>query len=1631
MLRAADDPESLIDRATTLARESDLESLGGLADPDTAERVVRGYWHRVPPPDLAGRDPADLVGAAISHVSLGLQRPAGTALVRVRTPDVDTDGWSSPHTVVEVITDDMAFLVDSVSAELTRHDIAIHLVVHPQLWVRRDVLGGLQEIVGEAGPRGTEPAAGLLRESYIHVEVDRRGSVTDTATLRADLRRVLEDVRAVNEDWEKMRGRAATVVSDLRERPPSGVPAVEVSEAAALLSWMAEDNFTFLGYREYRVDREGTAGDDLVLSSVAGTGLGILRDTGVATTRRPFSDLPDEVRRHALEPRLLNLTKANSRATVHRPVYLDYVGVKIYGEAGEPVGERRFLGLFSATAYNASATTIPVVRRKVSAVLERSGLVPDGHDAKNLLSVLESYPRDELLQVSVDDLFRIAMGILQLQERRRVRLFVRYDDFGRFVSCLVYLPRERYNTKVRRRIQTLLLEAFHGVSVDWTIRLSESVLARLHLVLRTNPGDRPDVDVDALSRRLAAVTRSWDDDLVVGLVERYGEATASSLGRTYAEAFPEAYKEDYTAPTGVADIARLESLRGDDDLAMLLYRPDGAPPTERRFKVYRTGPSISLSRVLPILQAMGVEVTDERPYGITRAEGPAAWIYDFGLRHPAVDDVTDGVREAFQDAFAAVWSGRAESDSFNALVLEAGLTWREVAVLRAYAKYLRQIGSTFSQSYLESTLRRNVRLVRLLVDLFEARFDPRRQDGTDPAAEEAALVGEIEAALDGVSSLDEDRILRSYLALVTATVRTNHFQTDEHGVPKPYVAFKLDPEQVPDLPAPRPKHEIWVCSPRTEGVHLRFGAVARGGLRWSDRLEDFRTEVLGLVKAQTVKNVVIVPVGAKGGFVVKQPPAEGGREALQAEVVACYSTFVRGMLDLTDNLAGGAVVPPSDVVRHDGDDTYLVVAADKGTATFSDIANGIADDYGYWLSDAFASGGSAGYDHKRMGITARGAWESVRHHFRELGIDTQSQDFTAVGIGDMSGDVFGNGMLLSEHIRLVAAFDHRHVFVDPDPDPAAGYAERRRLFDLPRSSWDDYDRARISAGGGVWPRTAKSVPVSPQMKRALGVTADALTPAELIRAVLLAPVDLFWNGGIGTYVKSASETSADVGDRSNDAVRVNGRDLRCRVVGEGGNLGFTQRGRVEFALAGGLINTDAIDNSAGVDTSDHEVNIKILLSAAERAGELSRDERNALLAEMTGEVAALVLRDNYQQNVAIALARAQAHSMLPVHRRYLDRLVADGHLDRELEALPDDATLTDLDAAGSGLTGPEFAVLLAYTKITLMAAVVESDVPDDPFFHRELARYFPPELRERFAAHLDGHRLHREIVTTAVVNELVNQAGTTFAFRLAEETASRVEDIVRAHAVAGEIFGLAGFWREVEELDGRVDAAVQTELRLELRRLVERATRWLLHNRRPPLDVARTTDAFRPGVAELADGLDRLLVGTEAKGYADRARAYIARGVPEPMARRAAGFVAAYSGLDVVEVSRASGRPVAEVAHVYFGLDDRLELCQLRDRIVALPRDDRWQTLARAALRDDLYAAHAALAAEVLASTSPSVDGAARIEAWMEENGTTVGRAAALLGDAVADGEADLATLSVALRQVRGLIHASAAGPVG
>ena len=1578
-----------------------------------AEHLIRAYAAGMPLADRAAADPEMLYAAALGLFTFARERAPGRAQVRVFEPDLDRHGWVSVHTAVEIINDDMPFLVDSVAMELARQGIGIHLLVHPVVFVRRDAAGRLDCVL-------PGPAEGAQAESVMQIAIDRQTS-NRHAALVDGLVRVLAEVRAAVTDWRAMLERMSACIAEFKA---GGAGDPQQREALAFLDWLADNHFTFLGYRRFDM-----AGDTVTADGDGGLGVLADSDAHVFDDTVTLADMPAELRTFLQRPEPLLVTKSAHHASVHRPVRMDIIGVKRFDKKGRVVGLHAFVGLFTSSAYTDRPAQIPLLRRKIAEVEARSGFSPSGHDAKALANILETYPRDELFQIEEDALFATAIGILHLQERQRVALFLRKDEFERFVSCLVFVPRDRYDTPLRLAVTAILEDSFNGRLDAFYTQVADQPLARLHFIIRTTPGAVPDVDIPSLEAKIAEAARSWPEHLQAALIQAHGEAVGLGLARRWGHAFPASYRERHSVLAAVADVERIAAVAAGGGIGLNLYRPIEAEPHQGRLKLYRGGDPVALSSVLPMLEAMGLVVIAEVPHEIRSnggAEEQTVWIHDFEVEGAGGGalDVADR-RDAFQDALAAVWRGACDSDGFNRLVLIAGLSWREVMVLRAYAKYLRQAGSTYSQAYMEQALCGNPAVAAGLVRLFLARFDP---DGA--SGEAAAVEMELGGELDAVVSADDDRILRRLLNLIRSTLRTNYFQPGPDGAPKPYLSFKLDSHLVDDLPAPRPLVEIFVYSPRMEGIHLRGGKVARGGIRWSDRREDFRTEILGLMKAQMVKNAVIVPVGAKGGFVLKRPPATGGREAFLAEGIECYKILMRGLLDLTDNLVPDGVRPPAQVVRLDGDDAYLVVAADKGTATFSDIANAISIEYGHWLGDAFASGGSQGYDHKKMGITARGAWVAVERHFREMGLDPQSQEFTVIGIGDMSGDVFGNGLLRSRHARLVAAFNHAHIFLDPDPDPAASFAERERLFAAVKS-WGDYDLSTISAGGGIYPRSAKTIAITPEIAARFGIAAERLTPTELIRVLLKASVDLLFLGGIGTYVKASTESNAEAGDRANDTVRINGFELAARVVGEGANLGLTQLGRIEYALkgaggAGGRIDTDAIDNSAGVDCSDHEVNIKILLNDLVAAGDLTPKQRDRQLADMTDEVGRLVLRDNYLQTQALSMMEAQGTEMLDAGGRFMRLLEKAGRLDRDIEFLPSDETLTERAARKQGFTRPELAVLLAYAKIWLYDHILASDLPDDVFMARDLTNYFPSALRDRFGTEIQRHRLRREIIATVATNSIVNRVGSAFVSELMETTGYPPAQVARAYIVARDAFRLREVWREIEVLDGKVPAAAQIAMLSEANRLVERATLWVLRSMPSPFDLGAGISELAPGVAALEASVPAVLPPDAANAVAARTQYFVDHGVPRDLAERVGNLIVLASAADILRISTRQGIGIDVAGRLYFAVGARFSLGWLRASAEKLSGRGHWLKLAAAAAIEDLYGHQRDITIAVAAGQAGRPADQA-LAAWAEGNAAAIERAEALLAELKAASHVDLPMIMVASRQLKTLTETTVA----
>jgi len=1600
-----------------------LEQLDALAQAQTGveeaalfRSFLRHYYEMAALDTLKLRAPEDLLRIALGHWNFAKLRRPDAALVRVLPPQ-GTDEARPGLAVVETCVADQPFLVDSIMMAVRAAGASVDWTVHPVLNLRRDAAGKISA--------STQSIAGGTNESLIHLEFEPLANLAAYTTLQEQITTVLADLRQVVDDYPKTLERVRALVEELKLVPPGG-DAEEFAEAREFLTYLDQHHFTFLA----KVESRAVTGEDGKASfrTDPASGLGLLR----AGSRWANEDLiapQAELDKYAVSPRLVVVTKANLRSTIHRDGLLDVVSVKRHDAQGHLTGTVRLVGLFSSEVYIDRPRHIPLIRRKAEHVMQKSRLPEHSHSGKNLRDILHGLPRDELFQAGEEELFQLCMGIRALRDRHQLRSFMRRDRYGRFYSFLVYLPRERYSRELRDKVGATLLEICGGTALDREIEFLRGGLTRVHYVVRTRPGTTIALRSAEVEARLIAATRSWRDQLRELLVKDKLSPVK------YVDAFPLSYAESVTPQEAAADVAYLARLSPSSPVLPRLgvAMPEGALPHATSLKLYALHTPVTLSDVLPTLENFGLRVIRQEPAEITPKDGPSLWVQEFEIQHKGCDLSPEAQRQFFESGFLQVWRGEVENDGLNKLVLGAGLNARQVTLLRAICKYQIQTGLPFSQAYMESLLAEHADIARLLVALFETRFALKMTDAA--RQNEAMKIGQaLDHALDQVASLDGDRVLRAFLAMIRATLRTNYFQHDAHGQSKPYVSFKLDPARVPELPLPLPMFEIWVYAPEVEGVHLRGGRVARGGLRWSDRRQDFRTEVLGLMKAQMVKNTVIVPVGAKGGFVVKKPVDPANREAWLNQGIACYKTFLRGLLDITDNRVGDAIVPPPEVMRHDEDDPYLVVAADKGTATFSDIANSISAEYGFWLGDAFASGGSVGYDHKKMGITARGAWESVKRHFRELpssgaggaggGKDIQSEEFSVVGIGDMSGDVFGNGMLLSRKLRLIAAFDHRHIFIDPNPDAAVSFVERQRMFALPRSSWADYDSKLISAGGGIWPRGAKLIRLSDEARKALDIREAALTPNELLKAILRAPVDLLWNGGIGTYVKASTQSHQDVGDRANDAIRINGKDLRARVVGEGGNLGFTQLGRIEYALhgaggSGGRINTDAIDNAGGVHSSDREVNIKIPLNELMASGKLTREQRDPLLASMTEDIVQFVLRDNYVQSAGISLLAQNSAQRLDDHAELMRLLEREGLLNRGIEFLPDEDALKERRTRGTGLTRPELAVLIAYSKISLYDAALKSEVPDDPFFVRDLLANFPPLLVEGYREPLSRHRLKREIVATILSNALVNRMGAGFAQLWAEDHGLMRAEVLKAYATAHQIYGGDQYWKAIEALDNKVPAALQYRLMNYAIGLLKHATGWFSSSRFAQLPVQVAVDRFTQPLAELERQLPAVLPPAYREDWDNTVTNLNKDGVPDDLALRLANTRALGGALDIAELAEGAGVSLADAATVYYLCGERFRMLWLYAAINEMPTVGKWQSLARVNLRDDAYRIHRQLAGRVLAQ--PGETAQARFDGWIKANERHVKFSSERLAELQATGSREFTTLAVAVREIRKL----------
>lgn len=1573
---------------------------------------AKQHFAHIPFEELASRRFSDTYGGILSAWQFLQKREPEQSPVSVFNPDLESDGWQSTHTVVFVLHPNMPFLIDSLRIAINQREIGTHSIQHSVVQVQRDNDGRLEKLYPPKKKVGD-----TRHEALIVLEIDRHGSAEDLRELEEVFQTTLHEVRIAVNDFQIVIEKVNQISKEM-DSTAACVDDEARQEAKAFLEWLVKDHFTFLGYDEYDFvkDKKG-----MVARRVEDSELGILRVNNERPSVVRLNELPQRARHEMTRTdHIFIFAKSAQRSRVHRPAYPDYIAVKKFDSNGEVVGERRFLGLYTSRVYNKRPDEIPLLRRKFETVMRRSGFMRDDYAGKELDQILTVYPRDELFEIEPSDLLSVAKNILYIQERRRIELFLREDVYGQFVTCLAFFPRDIYNTELRLKVEQVLADTLNAEDIEFVTHFSESVLARVQFTVRVPRVENRQIPIQEIRDKVIALAQSWRDGLLEALNEAYGEEQGNEMYRLYASAFPASYKDMFSPRRAAIDLEHIAESAKGKRLTMSFYRALEEDENTLHFKLFFPDQTLPLSDVMPIFDNLGFRVIGEHPFEVKDRQGRVVWIHDFTLQTTggSVIDI-HRIRPIFEDLFSRVWYGDAENDAFNRLLLSSYMSWREIALLRTFARYMRQIRVSNSQAFISNTLVKHVGMARVLLEFFEVRFNPDRYQspGKSRAAQQKLEI-EFNAGLDDVENLSEDRVLRLFIELMRATLRTNYYQPDEEGDTKSYISVKFNPHMIPDVPLPLPMFEIFVYSPRVEGVHLRGGKVARGGLRWSDRFEDYRTEILGLVKAQQVKNAVIVPVGAKGGFVAKQLPDISDRESFQAEGIRAYKTFIRGLLDVTDNLVDGDIKPPKAVVRHDDDDHYLVVAADKGTATFSDIANGLAAEYGFWMGDAFASGGSNGYDHKKMGITARGTWVSVERHFRELGINPALDEFTAIGIGDMAGDVFGNGLLSSEKTKLVAAFNHMHIFVDPSPDPEQSYKERKRLFELPRSSWTDYNSRLISKGGGVFNRSAKSIPVSPEIKNLLGIKSDRVPPNMLISHILKSQVDLLWFGGIGTYVKAKSETHSDVGDKGNDALRVDGAELRCRIVGEGGNLGMTQLGRIEFALRGGRLNTDFIDNSGGVDCSDHEVNMKILLNHAVAMGDLTDKQRNQMLEKMTDDVARLVLKNNYRQAQAISIASVGAATRLEEYRRLMSTMEGEGKLNRSLEFLPDDETLTERKLDGKGLTRPELSVLISYVKGDLKQTLINSTLPDDPLLAGEMYKVFPQDLTRKFSKELGEHQLRREIIATQIANDMVNHMGITFVERLKQSTGADAASVALAWIIARDVFRLDTWWDKIEYLDYFIPAKLQIELMNDLMRLMRRAVRWLLRNRRAELSIQSHMERFADNVWMITADLPEYLGDHAREEWKKRHDELVEAGLPDELASVVSGTSYLYSSLGIIEAHEATVMPLKTVANLYYDLGDRLDLNWFANAVANLVPASHWQALARESFREDLDWQQRALTTGVLRIAGKPDDVSACVDGWMQRHAALIERWESMLHELKGVREPEYAMFSVALREL-------------
>jgi len=1549
-----------------------------------------------------------------SHYEMAKKRKFGHHEMNIYCPS--QVGEVLPHTIIDIVYDDFSFLVDSVIAEVNKQDLLVSFILHPVLYGRFNKAGDLEDV-------STQEKKGYTRQAHIHVHIQEKLSPDSVETLKTGLMKVLSDVAIANRDWQPMLHKLKDTIESLSQNVPKGGSSKDLERYRSFLEYLYDNNYTLLGYREYQfIERNG----ELKNKIVPGQSLGLLQDDMVPVyANKNEDDLPLNLQELRHNPSPISISKTNRLATVHRCVPMDVVAIKTYDTIGNITGERIFIGLFTSVTYSRSVSDVPYLREKVDDVMALSKLYKGSHDRKALRHILEKYPRDELFQIGVKDLLTTAKSILRLSQRQRIALFIRRDPFRRYVSCLVYIPRDRFGTKLRKEIGLILENELNGSISNFYVNMDDSIFARVMFTVNVSQDHDLKFSTKKIEALLNEAGQTWSELLYVALYDHLEDTSQIDVLKfKYKDAFPLGYTAAYRAKQGVFDIEKIEHVLDSHQIQLDLYQTEDLKDGQFRLKVYNPNTPMILSEILPILENFGMRPISELPFEVKPAGvDTTIWVHDFLLEIPIAKQkiVLKDIKSNFEKAFIKIWYNTVENDGLNSLVITAGANWHETTIMRAYVRYLKQMGFPLSRTYVESAQYKNPQITRLIIDLFKAYHDPDRQK--DASAQIKNITKKINNKLSDVESLDQDRVLRALVNLIEATLRTNYFQRQENGQAKAYLAFKFDSSIIRGMPEPVPYRETFVYSPRVEAIHLRGDKIARGGIRWSDRREDFRTEVLGLMKAQMVKNSVIVPVGAKGGFVVKTRGL--ARPEFMTEGIECYKILVRALLDMCDNRKGDKVIPPENVVRRDGDDPYLVVAADKGTATFSDTANALSQEYGFWLDDAFASGGSAGYDHKKMGITARGAWESVKTHFRAMDHNTQETPFTVIGVGDMGGDVFGNGMLLSEHIQLIGAFNHLHIFCDPNPDTKKSFKERQRLFKDVKG-WDDYNLKILSKGGRIYSRSEKKIELTKEIQTCFDITDKYVTPDELLRHMLKARVDLLWFGGIGTYIKSTSEDHGDAGDKANDEIRVDGPEVRAKVIGEGANLGITQLGRIELAENGIKINTDFIDNSGGVDSSDHEVNIKILMASvmADSKHKMNIKSRNILLEKMTEEIADHVLRNNYQQAQAISLVEYQAKENLKIHNEFIQDLERDHGVSRQVEALPDQETIEQRQRLGQGLARPELCVLLSYAKITFINDLLASDIPDSAEMQTWLFDYFPAPLRTKYAKEITQHRLAREIIATTMANSLVNRMGPTFIKSTIQKTGASAENIARAYLIVRDAFGLPEVWNKLESLDNQVTADTQLQAMHETALLTDHVVTWLLTRLGRSLDFGKDIKNFGDGVAILQKNLQGLLTPDLKTFINKNINTSFDNGLPQDIAHTIALMPVMSSACDIIRIALDYKQDLLKVAQTYFEVGEKFQMDWLRTQARGLHADNHWEAKAVNGIMAHLYDCQAGMTVRILQDNRKKSDEDVSIaQQWFKNNAANLEQIDPLFMELRSSGTVDLPMLITAEQRLRQLYN--------